>query len=119
MFEVNEEIKAFVAKKQSLLKPLAILKMVDNVISDMLALGIPKKSILTHINDELNTNIKYSTFLKYVNNKKGLRANKRPAAKNKQTPTGADGFLAKLRGNDTLTDSPAEKSGVPKIVGII
>jgi len=118
MFEVSNEIKAFVAKKQNLLKPLAILKIVDNVISDMLALGIPKKSILTHINDELNTDIKYSTFLKYVN-KKGLRANKRPSTQ-KQTQTGADGFLAKLRGDTSATDSsPAEKSGVPKIVGII
>ena len=106
MFEVSNEIKAFVAKKQNLLKPLALLKMVDNVISDMLALGIPKKSILTHINDELNTDIKYSTFLKYVN-KKGLRANKRSSVKqtagsaatdSATQQTGADAFISKLTG---------------------
>ena len=109
MFEVSNEIKAFVAKKQNLLKPLAILKMVDNVISDMLALGIPKKSILTHINDELNTDIKYSTFLKYVNNKRGLRP-QRTRTSIKQTAgsaertdsatqqTGADAFISKLTG---------------------
>ena len=108
MFEVNEEIKTFVTKKQSLLKPLAILKMVDDIITDMLSLGIPKKSILTHINDELSTDIKYSTFLKYVNNKKGFRRT-RPAVKQTSggterkdsdtKATGADDFINKLTGD--------------------
>jgi len=106
MFEVSNEIKAFVAKKQNLLKPLAILKLVDSVISDMLALGIPKKSILTHINDELNTDIKYSTFLKYVNNNKGFRP-QRPTVKrtagsattDSAPATGADSFINKLTGD--------------------
>ena len=109
MFEVSNEIKALVAKKQNLLKPLAILKMTDDVITDMLALGIPKKSILTHINDELNTDIKYSTFLKYVNNKRGLRpqhtrpVKKQTAVGTERTDsatqqTGADAFISKLTG---------------------
>ena len=109
MFEVSNEIKAFVAKKKNLLKPLAILKMVDDVVMDMLALGIPKKSILTHINDELNADIKYSTFLKYVNNKKGIRPQRtRPSVKQTASnaertdsalqQTGADAFLSKLTG---------------------
>ena len=67
MFKIDEGIKDFVRGKT--LKPLVVLRLVDSVINEMLALKIPKQSILDFINDELNTNIKYSTFLKYVNKK--------------------------------------------------
>jgi len=119
MFTINDDVKTFVQNEKGNLKPAVILNLINDTITQMLAYNLPKSYILSFINRELGTDINYQTFNSYLKKQKGLRP-KRPAAKNKQTPTGADGFLAKLRGNDTATDSSADKkSGVPKIVGII
>ncbi len=116
MFKINDDVKTFVQNEKGNLKPVVILNLINDTITQMLAYNLPKSYVLSFINRELGTDINYQTFNSYL--KKQKRIPKRPAAK-QTTQTGADGFLSKLRGNDTSTDSPAEKSGVPKIVGII
>ena len=115
MFKINDDVKAFVQNEKGNLRPKVILNLISDTITQMLAYNLPKSYILNYINKELGTDINYQTFNSYIKKNKGLRANKRPAVKKQ---TGADGFLAKLRGDETSTDSPADKGG-PKIVGII
>jgi len=66
MFEIKEEIKEFVAKQKDNLRPLVILRLVEDVIQTMLSLQLPKAYILQYINNELNVNINYQTFISYI-----------------------------------------------------
>jgi len=117
MFTINADVKVFVQKEKGNLKPVVILNLVNDTITQMLAYNLPKSYILSFINKELRTNINYQTFNSYL--KKHKRILKRPATK-QTTPTGADGFLAKLRGDTTAGDSADDKNnGSPKIIGII
>jgi len=118
MFVINDDVKAFVQNEKGNLRPKVILNLVSDTITQMLAYNLPKSYVLSFINRELGTDINYQTFNSYLKKQKGLRANKRPSTQ-KQTPTGADGFFSKLRGDTTAADSADKKSGVPKIVGII
>jgi len=45
----------------------AIFELLKNDIQKLIELGLPYKMILMHINNELNSNIKYDTFLKWIN----------------------------------------------------
>jgi hypothetical protein len=112
MFKINDEIKEFIAGKN--LKPLVVFRMVDDVINEMLALKIPKQSILDFINEELNTNIKYSTFLKYVN-KKGKVNKIKPSGTTKKTYTNP---LQEMLGSIRNTEStePKKKEREIKII---
>ena len=120
MFAINDDVKTFIQNEKENLKPVVILNLVSDTITQMLSYNLPKSYILSFINKELGTDINYQTFNSYLKKHKGIpsRTHKRPSAQ-KQTQTGADGFLAKLRGDGTATDSAAQNSSGPKILGTI
>ena len=66
LFEIPQEIKEYVSANKEYLKPIVILNMVKDIIEEMLAYDIPKKTILEHINRELETNINYYTFVSFA-----------------------------------------------------
>jgi len=108
MFKINDDVKAFVQNEKGNLRPKVILNLISDTITQMLAYNLPKSYILNYINKELGTDINYQTFNSYIKKNKGLRANKRPAAKqtavgtertDSAPATGADSFINKLTGN--------------------
>jgi len=118
MFTINNDVKAFVQNEKGNLRPKVILNLINDTITQMLSYNLPKSYILNYINKELGTNINYQTFNSYLKKNTGFRTRTHKPTKN-TTQTGADGFLAKLRGDGTSTDSAAQNSGGPKILGTI
>jgi len=119
MIKINDETKMFIKENADLLTPVSIFNLLKNEIDFLIQNGVKVSNVHKILEKELGIKINIKSLYSYLKRNKGLRPQRtRPAAK--QTQTGADGFLAKLRGDTSATDSsPAEKSGVPKIVGII
>ncbi|EDM23802.1 hypothetical protein [Caminibacter mediatlanticus] len=76
LFEIRKEIKEYIKKEKDFLKPSIILNLVKDVIKEMLAYNIPKKTILDKLNKELGTNINYYTFVSFVRKLNKIKTNK-------------------------------------------
>jgi len=110
MIKIDNETKTFIKENADLLTPVSIFNLVKNEIDFLIQNGVKVSNVHKILEKELGININIKSLYSYLKRNRELRANKRPSVKT--TPTGADGFLAKLRGDN-------KKSGGPKIVGII